>query len=209
MLEAGELEQHVVRAAQAGDRAAFDELVLRHKASLYRFVRRYVGDADDAYDVLQNTFVAAWLALRRFDSGQPLGAWLRAIALNKCRDYGRRRAVRRRFLALFASESASGWIQSDHPTAGLESGESRYLRQLDQAIAALPRRYKEPLLLTWVAGLTQRQAAEQLGTSPKAIEMRIRRAKESLGQALLGRPDRGNEPLAEDLGMVVVSDGGA
>lgn len=181
----GVADQSLVQAAQAGDRRAFDELVRRHKAPLYRLVRRYVGDADDAYDILQNTFVAAWLALRRFDSGEPLIAWLRAIALNKCRDYGRRWAARRRFLALFASAMASGQTQDDCSSADPDPDENGYLRQLDQAIAALPRRYKEPLLLTLVAGLTQREAAEQLGTSPKAIEMRIRRAKERLATEIL------------------------
>lgn len=176
-------EQSLVRAAQGGDRAAFDELVSRHKISLYRFARRYIGDGDDAYDILQNTFVAAWLALPRCDSAQPFGAWLRTIALNKCRDHGRRRAARNRFLALFASEErASGAGRNDPADADLEPAHSRYLRQLDQAIADLPRRYKEPLLLTLITGLTQRQAAEQLGTSVKAVEIRIRRAKQRLGK---------------------------
>lgn len=200
MPDGDETEQRLVRAAQGGDRAAFDELVLRHKASLYRFARRYIGDGDDAYDILQNTFVAAWLALQRFDCAQPLGAWLRTIALNRCRDYGRRRAARRRFLALVASaEAVSGGAQGEPADADLEPAESRYLRQLDQAIAALPRRYKEPLLLTLVTGLTQRQAAEQLGTSPKAIEMRIRRAKERLGKQLSAWPERESASIPEEL----------
>ncbi len=181
MLDEGELDKQVIIAAQSGDRRAFDDIVLRHKAALYWFVRRYVGNADDAYDILQNTFVAAWLALRRFDHRQPLITWLRAIALNKCRDEGRRRAVRRRILAILAGGWAPVQTPDDQsPIDAFEDGESRHLARLDQAIAALPPRYKEPLLLTLVVGLTQRQAAEQLGTSPKAIEMRIRRGKERL-----------------------------
>lgn len=177
-------EREIVSAAQLGDRSAFDRLVRRHKAPLYRFVRRYVGDADDAYDILQDAFVSAWLALRRFDSNLSVGAWLRAIALNKCRDHSRRRAVRRRFLALFATESTSARPSDTDSTAGAEPPESRYLRQLDEAIATLPRRYKEPLLLTLIAGLTHRQAAEQLGTTAKAVEMRVRRAKKRLSETL-------------------------
>jgi len=68
----------------------------RHKGWLYQFIRRYVADRDDAYDVLQESFVSAWGALGRFDPERPLEAWLRRIALNKCRDRARRSAVRRR-----------------------------------------------------------------------------------------------------------------
>ena len=178
----GEDERQLAAAAQAGDRRAFERLVQLHKATLYRFVRRYVGDKDDAYDLVQDTFISTWLALRRYDARKPFSVWLRAIALNKCRDHGRRRAVRRRILKLFASQSpqAHSALQ-DREEASLQA---KRLHQLDQAIAALPRVYKEPLLLTTVAGLTQQQTAEQLKTSTKAIEMRIRRAKKRLSEAL-------------------------
>ena len=186
--DSDETQLRLAIAAQAGDRQAFERLVLLHKAALYRFVRRYVGDADDAYDLVQEAFISAWLALRRFDARQSFSGWLRAIALNKCRDYGRRRAVRRRLLALFAAEQAplgAPFVETDPAP---ERRHEQRLRQLDQAIAALPRRYKEPLLLTMIAGLTQQQAAEQLKTTTKAIEMRIRRAKKRLSQALSEGP---------------------
>lgn len=191
-----EKERQLAAAARAGRRAAFDQLVRREKGPLYRFVRRYVGNAEDAYDIAQDTFVSAWLALERYDSRQPFAFWLRAIALNKCRDHGRRQAVRRRFLMLlsFASEAVTEARLNEPEQSGAD--EERRLRRLDQAIAALPRQYKEPLLLTLVSGLTQQQAAEQLGTSTKAIEMRIRRAKRSLALALSDCPadeSRGEE----------------
>ena len=70
-------------AARQGDQAAFAALMRRHKGWLYRFIRRYVADRDDAYDVLQESFVSAWGALARFDPERPFEAWLRRIALNK------------------------------------------------------------------------------------------------------------------------------
>jgi RNA polymerase sigma factor (sigma-70 family) len=189
--ESDETERRLAEAAQAGDRRAFEHLVLLHKASLYRFVRHYVGDADEAYDLVQEAFISAWLALRRFDARQSFSVWLRAIALNKCRDYGRRRAVRRRLLALFAAESLAREESAVGMDVTPELRQAQRLRQLDQAIAALPRLYKEPLLLTIVSGLTQQQVAEELRTTPKAIEMRIRRAKKQLSQALSAQPSDG------------------
>ena len=177
-------ERQLAAAARTGGRAAFDQLVRREKRPLYRFVRRYVGNAEDAYDIVQDTFVSAWLALERYDSRQPFAFWLRAIALNKCRDHGRRQAVRRRFLTLLslAPEALDEELLSEPELSGVD--DERRLRRLDQAIACLPRRYKEPLLLVLMAGLTHQQAGAQLGITAKAVEMRIRRAKELLRTAL-------------------------
>ncbi len=64
----GERDDAALAAAvMAGDNRAFTQLMRRHKDGLYRFVRRYVGDADEAYDLVQDTFVAAWHALAGYD----------------------------------------------------------------------------------------------------------------------------------------------
>jgi RNA polymerase sigma-70 factor (ECF subfamily) len=169
---------------QAGDRHAFDLLVRKHKEPLYRFVRRYIGADDDAYDIIQDTFISAWMALRRYDRQKSFAAWLRAIALNKCRDFGRRQAVRRRVLRLIAPHERDASSDERSADAARETVTTKRLQRLDQAIADLPPFYKEPLLLTTIAGLSQQEAAVELQTTTKAIEMRIRRAKKKLAQAL-------------------------
>ena len=82
-------------AAAAGDDRAYSNLVTRHKNGLYRLLRRYLGNDDEAYEAVQEAFIAAWSALARYDPARPFGAWLRTIAINKARDRGRRIAVRR------------------------------------------------------------------------------------------------------------------
>ncbi len=183
-LQAELAEQRLIAAAQAGDRCAFGTLITHHKNALYCFVRRYVGDPDDAYDLLQSVFISAWMALRRYDARRPFPVWLRVIALNKCRDYGRRRAVHRRFLALFSADAAGTNVPVGSVAAEDALQQSQRLRRLDQAVAALPTLYKEPLLLMLVSGLTQEQVARELKTTAKAIEMRIRRAKKQLRAAM-------------------------
>ncbi len=171
--------------AQGGDKLAFETLVERHKGPLFRFVRRSVGNDDDAYDVVQDSFVSAWLALLRFDSHKSFATWLRAIALNKCRDYGRRQSVRRRFFRFLAPKDMEISGETDVLLdQEQERQEAARLMALDRAIAALPAFYKEPLLLTTVSGLSQQDAAAQLNTTPKAIEMRIRRARKKLTQIM-------------------------
>ncbi|HUE64347.1 MAG TPA: sigma-70 family RNA polymerase sigma factor [Rhizomicrobium sp.] len=179
-----ESDQNLANRATNGDRAAFGEIVGRYKEPLYRFVRRYVGNGDDAYDLLQDSFLAAWMALGRYDTSRPLGPWLRTIALNKCRDFSRRQSVRRLFLNLFATQSES------HTTLAESVSEDARLDQLDQAVAMLPAFYKEPLLLTAVSGLSHQETANILKTTPKAIEMRLRRARQRLAQSLAPERDK-------------------
>jgi RNA polymerase sigma-70 factor (ECF subfamily) len=161
-------------AAQGGDRGAFEALIRREKAGLYAFVRRYVGDPDDAYDVVQDAFVAAWRAMGRYDAKRSFGVWLRTIALNKCRDHGRRAKVRRLILGAFAAEPKTPIQADDNPT----------LARLDAAIAQLPALYKDPLLLTTAGGLSVAEAATALHASPKAVEMRLYRARHLLAKLL-------------------------
>ena len=178
-----ESDEALAARAAGGDRAAFEILVRRYKEIVSRFIRRYVGDWDDGYDVLQDAFLAAWLNLPRYDHGRPFLPWLYTIALNKCRDFTRRQKVRRLFLRAYASER-----REENSTAVAASQadvrQTERLRQLDRAIATLPAFYKEPLLLTTAGGLSHQQAATLLGTTPKAVEMRVRRARKQLGDAI-------------------------
>jgi RNA polymerase sigma-70 factor (ECF subfamily) len=112
-----------------------------------------------------------------------MSAWLRRIVLNKCRDWSRRRQVRRFF---FGAASMDASVVETIPAAAtapdphLEAS----LSALDSAIAALPRSLKEPLLFTTIEGLSHKEAGAVLGISPKAVEMRVYRAKHALAQSL-------------------------
>ena len=84
--------------AQGGDEAAFAEIMHRHRAALYRLALGFTGDADEALDIVQDSFVGAFRNLSRFDRSRALRPWLSAIALNRCRDWRRRQRVRALFL---------------------------------------------------------------------------------------------------------------
>jgi RNA polymerase sigma factor (sigma-70 family) len=163
------------RALQ-GDDAAFALLVSRHKGWAYQFVRRYVGNRADAYDVLQDTFFSAWRGLARYERDRPFEFWLRRIALNKCRDRNRREMVRRLIGGRAAGES-SGEIEDPAPGPSDVTAGDQELRLLERHIANLPRSLMEPLLLTTLEGLSQEEAGKLLGISAKAIETKIYRAR--------------------------------
>lgn len=179
MTSVGPTDEALAARARNGEQRAFDLLVGRLKGPLYRFIRRYVGNSEDAYDVLQDTFVSAWASLRRYDPSRPFHAWIRTIALNKCRDLGRRRTARRLLHELFARQPETASEEANW------ADEERHAR-MDLAIAALPPKYKEPLLLTALEGLSHEQAAQQLGITSKAVEMRLYRARRLLAESLGG-----------------------
>jgi RNA polymerase sigma-70 factor (ECF subfamily) len=174
----------LIAAVLAGEERAFTALMRRHREDLYRFVRAYTGDAGEAFDLVQETFVAAWRALRRFDERRPFGVWLKRIALNKCRDWRRRRAVRSFFYR--AEDIDRPGLEIAQPIAAANDREDALVR-LDEAIASLPDRLKAPLLLSLTGETSYREIGESLGLTAKAVEVRIYRAKRALAEALAAR----------------------
>ena len=178
-------DAELVAEVLAGREAAFTALMRRHKSWLYLFVRRHVATSEDAYDVVQESFTSAWGALKRYDPTRPFDTWLRRIALNKCRDRGRREAVRRRaFRMVGLAPEAVEQVPDAAPDAEAASIGGEALARLNAAIADLPGKLREPLILTFLQGLSQREAAEVLGVTPKVVEMRAYRARKQLADKL-------------------------
>jgi RNA polymerase sigma factor (sigma-70 family) len=181
--------------AVGGDRAAFSDLMRQTKAALFRFVRRYVGDEQEAWDILQDTYAAAWLNIRRYDPSRPFEAWLRTIALNRCRDWSRRRFVRRFIRGGLDLSSPEALAVSD----GAEPPDERMevngrLASLNAEISRLPPHLKAPLLLTAIEGRSQGEAADILGVSVKTVETRVARARRKLADALRDAADGSRIP---------------
>ena len=164
-----------------GRQTAFSEIMARHEAPLFRLIRGHVGDADTALDLTQDSFIAAYRALAQYDQARPLRSWLVRIAINKCRDRARRRAVRG--LLSFArplDAAINETVADSAPNAEQQLGDARELDRLWAAIATLPGNLKEPLLLRTVEELSQRETAQVLAISEKAVETRVHRARKQL-----------------------------
>ena len=169
----------LVALAIGGRQQAFAEIMQRHRAPIYRLIRGHVGDPDTALDLVQETFVSAFNALPRYDRSRALKAWLSRIAINKCRDWARRRAVRR-LLLLDAAVEEVARVADPAPALDRSAADRQELERLWATIAKLPRQLREPLLLRTVEGLSQAETAEVLGISEKAVEMRLYRARGKL-----------------------------
>lgn len=175
----------LVRGALSGDQKAQTALVEKHRAAVYRIARNATGDTDAAYDIAQEAFVAAFSALRRYDPDRSFRAWISSITLNKCRDWARRRTVRH-FLGLPLSENAAAWIADDAALPDEVVGARAELEAVSRAIARLPAKLKDVLLLRAVEGLSQTETADALGISEKAVETRLYRARIKLAELVRG-----------------------
>ena len=165
-----------------GETAAFGEIVARYKQPLHRTVSRLTGDEDEAVDIVQDAFIAAHAALGRFDPARSMRTWLTRIAVNKARDWHRRRIVRRLISAVLPDTAAD--IAADAPPTDSAAEDRAELERVEAAIGRLPSRLREVLVLRTVDGLSQSDTAEVLGVSEKAVETRLHRGRHELRRVL-------------------------
>lgn len=168
----------------AGRDAAFAEIMRRHRARVYRIALANVADADEALDLTQETFVAAHLALRRYDAARPMARWLATIALNKCRDWARRRAIRRLLRFAGPLDEDAHAVPDPRPGPETEVSDRLDLERLAHAVSRLPASQREPLVLHAIEVLSQAETGALLGISEKAVETRLRRARQRLAELL-------------------------
>lgn len=178
----------------AGRQPAFAEILRRYRTPVFCVARAWTGDADEALDIVQETFVAAHRALARYDGNRAMQAWLSTIALNKCRDWARRRAVRR-FLSFGLDHTGQGEAVPD-PAAPVDdaAADRQELDRVTRTIATLPDTLKAPLILHAIEGLAQAEVAQLLGISAKAVETRIYRARAQLAEKLRRFQGGGGSP---------------
>ncbi len=168
----------------AGRDSAFAEIMRRHREPIYRIIAGNIGNADEALDLVQETFVSAHRALARYDADRPMRRWLATIALNKCRDWRRRRAVRRLFAFALPLDDASTRVAEDRVLPDDEVAGREEMARVSRAIAELPAALREPLVLHTLQDLSQAETAAILSISEKAVETRIRRARVKLAERL-------------------------
>jgi RNA polymerase sigma-70 factor (ECF subfamily) len=181
------IDGELATLALAGRQAAFAEIMHRYRAPVFRLARAFLGDADEALDVTQETFVAAHQALPRYDAARPMRAWLSTIVINKCRDHARKRAVRRLFSFASPIGGEAEAIADDRVPLDDAAADRQELDRVTRAISTLPMNLKEPLVLRTIEGLSQAETAGVLGISEKAVETRLYRARAKLLEKLGGR----------------------
>jgi len=177
----------LVRIA-AGSQSALSELIARHGRGLRMFATRYLGNAGDAEDVVQEVFVTVWKQAGRFDPAKGRAStWLYRITANRCIDQ-RRRSALRSFIGLddIRDEVASPEADAEATTAARQE-----LAIVRDGLSRLPERQRMAVLLRAVGDLDIAAIAEVMGSSIGSAEqllVRGRRAlRDHLAMAAVGR----------------------
>jgi RNA polymerase sigma-70 factor (ECF subfamily) len=175
--------------AARGDQDAFARIMRRYNQRLYRLAVSVMGDASEAEDVLQESYVRAFYALSTYAGAGSLGAWLARIVRNEAIDRVRSRDSRRSHVAIEAdlggqSEEDETNVSTDplqsltDPQALAANADLR--RLLERAIQRLPEQFRSAFVLREVEGLSVEETAEYLGIPSATVKTRDHRARNLL-----------------------------
>jgi RNA polymerase sigma factor (sigma-70 family) len=161
------------------DEAAFAALVRRHGPMVFRLCRRILRNEHDAEDAFQATFLALSRQADQLRPHESLGGWLYRVAYRTAQK-ARVAAARR---AKHEGRAAERPVAD--PLTQLTVGEAHDL--LDRELARLPDKFRVPLVLCYLEGLTRDEAAHQLGWPPSTFKSRLEQARERLRRRLASR----------------------
>ena len=176
-------DAELVALCRAGDTAAFDVLVERHRRSVYQLCYRFAGNHEDASDLAQDTFLRAYRALGTFKGNSAFGTWLYRVAVNVClnRKAGKRlltEPIDEREFTDRSADAADRLVQRKETAAVVRA-----------AIARLPEKQRATMILRMYQELPHEEIASILGSSVGAVKANFFHALANL-KKLLREGDR-------------------
>jgi RNA polymerase sigma-70 factor (ECF subfamily) len=175
--------QNLISRAQAGDASAFEELVEAYSPPLYRVVRRYSDDDQEAESFVQEAFWRVWRSLERYQNDRPFFPYLVTIAVRLVRDRWRSEKWLMNVVDIDADENVSEFTAED---AYLEDQvvSQEQTEAVEQAVASLPRPYRIAISLRYQAGYSYEKIAEILELPTNTVRTHLHRAKKMLQKYL-------------------------
>jgi RNA polymerase sigma-70 factor (ECF subfamily) len=180
-------DQQLVQRVQAGDKAAFNLLVLKYQHRVLKLVSRFVSDSAEAEDVAQEAFIKAYRALASFRGDSAFYTWLYRIAINTAKNAlvsSRRRPVDFD-LDLQDPEQYDRHArlkESDTPEGVLLTEEIRDV--VEKAMEQLPEDLRTAIVLRELEGLSYEEIAEAMDCPVGTVRSRIFRAREAIDRKL-------------------------
>jgi len=172
-------ELSVIKRFKKGEKAAFEELVLKYQDRIYNLCRHMLGNIHDAEDAAQDTFIKAYHNLDNFRHEASFYTWLYRIAVNTCLDYKKKPF----FGSFFTKTDAGEFI--DEPASDRPSPERLYESKqiglaLHNSIRKLPTKLRTAIVLKEIEGLSYEEIADILEVSIGTVKSRLSRAREEL-----------------------------
>lgn len=178
-------ENPLIRQVREGDDDAFRALFDAHSGKVFGIAYRYLGNRSDAEDVLQDTFIRAYQALRVYDPAKSPGfaVWVNRICINRSIDILRRTRRREtRSLEDPATTPPPSTSPDDDPERVARNREVR--RRIDEALERLSPRQKMVFTLRHDLGYTTREIADSMGSSEGSVKKHLFRAVDLLKKRL-------------------------
>lgn len=171
-------DNQLIKAIQEGSHPAFAELVERHNQRYYHLAYRFLQNASDAEEIVQEAFLKFWQQPDRFDVTQKaqFTTWFYRVVMNLCLDLKKSKGYGQQNLA---HEEPT---YTERPEEQLIQTEQ--LQQLEQAIQGLPERQQAAVNLCCQYELSNKEAAEIMEVTVKALESLLMRAKQTLKNKL-------------------------
>ena len=180
-------DRTLVRAAQRGDMAAFEELVARHRDKIYARAYSMMRNEEEAVDLSQEAWVKGWQRLGQFQGEAGFGTWMTRVVINLCLDQLRKQK-RQRTESIEAMDEESGGVErqmpvvTSNPTAGLERAELR--QRIDRALALLSHEHRTVLVLHEFEEMEYKEIARTMGCSIGTVMSRLFYARRKLAALL-------------------------
>lgn len=188
----GPSDEALMAALASGDFTALDALMLRWRRPLLGFLQRHLRHEADALDLAQETFVRVYQHRVRYRPGARFSTWMFQIALNLARDHGRKVARRRTdSLDALVSPGSAGsapMVPAQFAGDGASPAEAAHHTEetlaVRAALAALPEDLRAVVIFSEYDDLSHAEIAARVGATSKAVETRLRRAREKLRASL-------------------------
>src|SRR5712671_2071256 len=177
----------LVRAAQQGDTAAFEELIARHRDKIYARAFSMMRNEDEAVDLSQEAWVKGWQRLKQFQGDSSFVTWMTRIVINLCLDQIRKQK-RHRADSIEAMTEESGGVERQmpivtvNPTAGLERTELR--QRIDKALSQLSYEHRTALVLHEFEEMEYKEIAKTMGCSIGTVMSRLFYARRKMAALL-------------------------
>ena len=175
-------DEEIARRVQRGESSLFGELVTRYEERLLRYAKKFLLDAEDAKDLLQDVFMKAYVNIQSFDIARKFSSWIYRIAHNEFVNAIKKRSGREIF-SLFDFDTIL-----PHPVAKETADEGAHRKEmramLDRGLAVLNPKYREPLVLYYFEEMSYREIAEILEIPTSTVGVRLERGKKKLKEAL-------------------------
>jgi RNA polymerase sigma-70 factor (ECF subfamily) len=171
-----ERDAALVRRVREGDTAAFDEIVKAYMRQVFQVAYRVVGHREDAEDLVQDCFLAAYQYLDSYDIDRPFGPWITRIVLNRGANLRRSRARR-------ATEPETDAV-SPAPSALDEATRAEAREKLEEVLATLNERQRMIVTMFDVDGMTSTEIGERLELAPGTVRWHLHEARRVLRNAL-------------------------